>query len=193
MEQYKDRTRKKAFIGAIIGAAGSIAGGIIGARKRKKAAKREAERKAAIERNEKIMESTNSLNESLQGQDELQENFLNQYMKYGGSVKSSKYKSRDAKAFGGIGELIGGLMGGASSVVGAATGSPKVEQAGKQISNYVQGTIANRNAKRIEEQKEDIAAEPAPVVSSPTVVKPVQRYGGRSMPTNKTYKVRPKR
>lgn len=43
MIQYKDRKRKKAFIGAIIGAVGSLAGGIIGASKAKKQAQAQAQ------------------------------------------------------------------------------------------------------------------------------------------------------
>lgn len=46
MKQYKDRKRKKAFIGAIIGAVGSVAGGIINANK----AKQQAEAQAAAAR-----------------------------------------------------------------------------------------------------------------------------------------------
>ena len=102
MKNNKYKPRKKAFIGAIIGAATSIAGGIIGARKRKRAARREAARQKAIKRNEETYKSIEALNAGLEGQEEIQDNFMEQYMRYGGIAKNKKYKNRNKKAIGGI-------------------------------------------------------------------------------------------
>lgn len=204
MENIKYRPRKKAFIGAVIGAAASIAGGIIGARKRKKAARREAERQKALKRNEEVIKSTEALNAGLQGQEEIQDNFMEQYMKYGGSVRNPKYKDRKKKAIGGIGEIIGGVIGGASTIVGAATNNPEIATAGNAVGQAVGTGLANHNAKRIAEQRKDNLTKPIPInginadldTTLPTTLQPIKKYGGRSMTLvagSKGVKVKPRR
>lgn len=189
MENNKYKPRKKAFVGAVIGAVGSIAGGIISARKKKKEAAREADRQRAIAKNQEIVQSTNALNVGLEGQEELQKNFISQYMKYGGSVKSSKYKSRNKKAIGGIGEIIGGVIGGVSSITGAATGIPEIGAAGNAVGAAVGQGISNYNNKRIQEQREANLKKEVPMAGIPKgedFVLPdklpfVKKYGGRHM------------
>lgn len=204
MEQTKYRPRNKAFIGAAIGAVASIAGGLIGAAKKRKAAKREAARQKAIKRNEEIMKSTEALNAGLEGQEEIQDNFMEQYMKYGGSAKTSKYRSRKKKGIGGIGEIIGGVIGGASTIVGAATDTPEVAAAGNTIGQAVGQGLTNYNAKRVAEQRKDNLAKPVPMAgintngtaALPTTLEPIKKYGGRHMTLvagSKGVKVKPRR
>lgn len=185
MEQ-KYGKRKKAFIGAAIGAVASIAGGIIGGAKKRKAAKKEALRQKRLENFNNATNTANALNESLSGQQELQENFYDQYMKFGGKLK---YHNRNKKAIGGIGEIIGGVLQGAGTVASAVTGNDTYAQAGNLanvVGNYAQGSIANRNNKIIAKQKSDNVIEEDKLL----------KYGGRHMPLvagSKGVKVRTKR
>lgn len=178
--------RKKAFIGAAIGAVASIAGGIIGGAKKRKAAKREALRQKRLENFNNATNTANALNEGLEGQQEFQENFYDQYMKYGGKLK---YRDRNKKAIGGIGEIIGGVLQGAGTITSAVTGNDayaKVGNLANVVGNYAQGSIANRNAKIIAKQKSDNVIEEDKVL----------KYGGRSMPLvagSKGVKVKPRR
>lgn len=187
MKNNKYKPRKKAFIGAIIGAATSIAGGIIGARKRKRAARREAARQKAIKRNEETYKSIEALNAGLEGQEEIQDNFMEQYMRYGGIAKNKKYKNRNKKAIGGVGEIIGSAISGAANIVSAVTESPEIAQTGNVIGQTVGKGLAKHNAKRIAEQRKDNLTKPIPInrinansdLNLPTTLQPIKRYGGR--------------
>lgn len=192
MKDNKYKPRKKAFIGAIIGAATSIAGGIIGAKKKKKAARAEARRQEAIKRNEAIYKSTEAMNAGLAGQEDLQQNFMEQYMKYGGSTKTNIYKDRKKKAIGGLGEIIGGVIGGASNIVGAVTENPQITSAGNAIGSVVGQGITNHTNKRLAEQKQAKLEQEAQNGEFPTNAK----YGGRHMTLiagSKGVKVKPRR
>lgn len=192
MKDNKYKPRKKAFIGAIIGAATSIAGGIIGAKKKKKAAREEARRQEAIKRNDAIYKSTEAMNAGLAGQEDLQQNFMEQYMKYGGSTKTNIYKDRKKKAIGGIGEIIGGVIGGASNIVGAITENPQITSAGNAIGAVVGQGITNHTNKRLEEQKQAKLEQEAQNGELPATAK----YGGRHMTLiagSKGIKVKPRR
>ena len=183
MKNNKYKPRKKAFIGAIIGAATSIAGGIIGARKRKRAARREAARQKAIKRNEETYKSIEALNAGLEGQD----NFMEQYMRYGGIAKNKKYKNRNKKAIGGVGEIIGSAISGAANIVSAVTESPEIAQTGNVIGQTIGKGLAKHNAKRIAEQRKDNLTKPIHInginansdLNLPTTLQPIKRYGGR--------------
>lgn len=185
MEQ-KYGKRKKAFIGTAIGAVASIAGGLIGGAKKRKAAKREALRQQRLENFNNATNSANALNEGLEGQQEFQENFYDQYMRYGGKVK---YRNRNKKAIGGIGEIIGGVLQGAGTITSAVTNDDTYSNVGNLanvIGNYAQGSIANRNAKLNAKQRSSIIAEEDNLL----------KYGGRRMPLvggSKGIKVKPKR
>ena len=175
MKNNKYKPRKKAFIGAIIGAATSIAGGIIGARKRKRAARREAARQKAIKRNEETYKSIEALNAGLEGQEEIQDNFMEQYMRYGGIAKNKKYKNRNKKAIGGVGEIIGSAISGAANIVSAVTESPEIAQTGNVIGQTVGKGLAKHNAKRIAINGINANSD----LNLPTTLQPIKRYGGR--------------
>lgn len=178
--------RDKAFIGAAIGAVASIAGGIIGGAKKRKAAKQEELRQERLENFNNATNTANALNEGLEGQQELQKNFYEQYMKYGGKTK---YHNRNKKAIGGVGEIIGGVLKGAGTITSAVTEDDtynKVGNLANTIGNYTKGSIADRNAKFNAKQRSSIIAEEDNLL----------KYGGRRMTLvggSKGIKVKPKR
>lgn len=204
MKDNEYKPRKKAFIGAIISTAASVAGGIISARKKRIAAKREAARQEAIKRNEDIVRSTEALNAGLQGQDELQDDFLEQYMKYGGKTSNGKYKDRTKKSIGGIADILNGVIGGAGTIASATTDNPVYATAGQGLGQAVGQGLIQYNNKRLAEQRKDKLEEVIPIngintnydANLPTNLQPIKRYGGRYMPMvvgSKGVKTKPRR
>ena len=89
MNNYLNRPRRKAWIGAAIGAAVGIGSAIFGASKQKKA----QEQQYALQRN---MESRNTgltsaanLTQAYANADELDKEFRNRFMRYGGRKKAA--------------------------------------------------------------------------------------------------------
>lgn len=208
---YKDRKRKKAFIGALIGVAGSVVGGILSGNKAKKQAAAQAAEQERLRKEQELKEkrlaeynrtvnSTNSLNNNLVNADELENDFTNQYMKLGG--KASKYKNRNRKAWGGWGDVAGGLISATGSIVSGATGNPVFATAGNAISGLANTAInnanVNRNTARIQKNLNAPLSIPDKVSNAnyranlPTRL----RYGGRHMTLvsgSKGVKVKPRR
>lgn len=124
MNNYLNRPRRKAWIGAAIGAAVGIGSAIFGASKQKKA----QEQQYALQRN---MESRNTgltsaanLTQAYANADELDKEFRNRFMRYGGRKKAA-WGAEDTAA------LIGGLGSAGQSVATSLIGQAQ------QQSNYV--------------------------------------------------------
>lgn len=198
----KYKGRNKAFIGAAIGAVASIAGGLISGAKKKKEAKRQAliaKRNREFEENNK---NANAINEALASSESTyDEEFADRLMKYGG-----KKKYKDRKAWGGIGELVGGLIGGIGTVTEAATGVEGIGAAANTVGSAVgSGITSKMQSNASKKQEENLAAPLQQPVGVPTTdyrqglpkkLPAVQKYGGRHMPLvagSKGVKVRTKR
>lgn len=112
MIQYRDRLRKKAFIGAVIGAAASIAGGIIKGAKQKKAQERQQAEAQAAQDHKDALQNARALTSSYANQD-----YVDQYndkltLKCGGRVRTkANFGAEFAEALPGLGNLFGAVTG----------------------------------------------------------------------------------
>lgn len=200
--EKKYRKRDKAFIGAAIGAVASIAGGLIGgAKKRREAKRQEAIAKRNREYETRVNEA-NNINEALASNEgTYDEEFADRLMKYGG-----KKKYKDRKAWGGWGDVIGGVIGGIGTVAEAATETPGIGAAANTIGGAVGSGITNKMQQNASNRQERNLAAPLqqpigipnidPRKGLPTKLPMINKYGGRHMPLvagSKGVKVRPKR
>lgn len=124
MNNYLNRPRRKAWIGAAIGAAVGIGSAIFGASRQKKA----QEQQYALQRN---MESRNTgltsaanLTQAYANADELDKEFRNRFMRYGGRKKAA-WGAEDTSA------LISGLGSAGQSFATSLIGQAQ------QQANYV--------------------------------------------------------
>ena len=155
LNNYLNRPRKKAWLGAAIGAAVGIGSSIFGASRQKKA----QEQQYALQRNMEIrntgLTSAANLTQAYANADELNEEFRNRFLRYGGRRKAEtgtqtdtggwKWSDSDTSA------LISGLSSAGSNIATAMIGQAQ------QRANYV-NAINPLTSKKEDEAVYDSAA-----------------------------------
>ena len=151
LNNYLNRPRKKAWIGTAIGAAVGIGSAIFGASKQKKA----QEQQYALQRNMQLrntgLTSAANLTQAYANADELDEEFRNRFLRYGGRKKAEdgggyKRSSSDTDA------LISGLGSAGSSFATALVGQAQ------QRANYINAINPLMSDKKDNEAVYDSAA-----------------------------------
>ena len=130
LQNYLNRPRKKAWIGAAIGAAVGIGSAIFGASKQKKAQEQQFRLQRNMELRNAGLTSSANLNTAFANADELDEEFRNRFLRCGGRRKAEdgggfKWSSSDTDA------LISGLDSAGSSFATALVGQAS------QRANYI--------------------------------------------------------
>lgn len=130
LQNYLNRPRKKAWIGAAIGAAVGIGSAIFGASQQKKAQEQQFRLQRNMEVRNAGLTSAANLNRVFANADELDKEFRNRFLRCGGRRKAEdgggfKWSSSDTDA------LISGLGSAGSSFVTALVGQAQ------QRANYV--------------------------------------------------------
>lgn len=94
---YYGRPRQKAWLGAAIGAAVGLGSAIFGASKQKKAQEQQMKLQQAMEARNVGLTSAANLTQAYYNSDELNEEFRNRFLRYGGRRKA-KWGAEDATA-----------------------------------------------------------------------------------------------
>lgn len=144
LNNYLNRPRKKAWIGAAIGAAVGIGSAIFGASRQKKA----QEQQYALQRNMQLrntgLTSAANLTQAYANADELDEEFRNRFLRYGGRRKAA-WGAGDTTA------LINSLGSAGSNIATAMIGQAS------QRANYI-NAINPLTSKKEDEAVYDSAA-----------------------------------
>lgn len=144
LNNYLNRPRKKAWIGTAIGAAVGIGSAIFGASKQKKA----QEQQYALQRNMQLrntgLTSAANLTQAYANADELDEEFRNRFLRYGGRKKAA-WGAEDTTA------LINSLGSAGSNIATAMIGQAQ------QRANYI-NAINPLTSKKEDEAVYDSAA-----------------------------------
>lgn len=198
-KQYK---RRKAFIGAAIGAVASIAGGLIGGAKKRREAKRQAQIARRNRQYEMLSQEAQNLNAAMADYENTAgEDFEAKLKRYGGrsnmkrcggKVKrcGGQTKYRNRKAWGGTGELIGGLISAAGTIGSALTDQPVVAQAGNIIGNLAQRGFTNKMIKNNEKRIQGNLEQPLQQPVSPTANTDYREELPKRLPTMARYGTR---
>lgn len=130
LNNYFNRPRKKAWIGAAIGAAVGIGSSIFGASRQKKAQEQQFRLQRNMELRNTGLTSAANLNQTFANANELDEEFKNRFLRCGGRVKAEdgggfKWSSSDTDA------LISGLGDAGSNIATALVGQAS------QKANYI--------------------------------------------------------
>lgn len=88
LNNYLNRPRKKAWIGAAIGAAASIGSAIFGASQQRKAQQKQLALQRNTQAREAGVQSAMNLTQAYANYDELDEEFRNRFLRYGGRRKA---------------------------------------------------------------------------------------------------------
>ena len=88
LNNYLNRPRKKAWIGAAIGAAASIGSAIFGASQQRKAQQKQLALQRNTQAREAGIQSAMNLTQAYANYDELDEEFRNRFLRYGGRRKA---------------------------------------------------------------------------------------------------------
>lgn len=119
MNQYKDRTRDKAFIGAIIQGAKDISGGIINIF-RKREMERQQKRQEQIQRTSNAIQQESAANNAqIQNINQYRNDFMDQMMRCGGTVKKAcggKYNNRKKAKLGSALDWASVFLGAGASI-----------------------------------------------------------------------------
>ena len=89
INNYYSRPRQKAWLGAAIGAAVGISSAIFGASKQKKAQEQQMKLQQAMEARNVGLTSAANLTQAYSNSDELNEEFRNRFLRYGGRRKAA--------------------------------------------------------------------------------------------------------
>ena len=151
LQNYLNRPRKKAWIGAAIGAAVGIGSAIFGASQQKKAQEQQFRLQRNMELRNAGLTSSANLNRVFANADELDEEFRNRFLRCGGRRKAEdgggfKWSSSDTDA------LIGGLGSAGSSFATALVGQAQ------QRANYINAINPLISDKKDNESVYDSAA-----------------------------------
>ena len=130
LQNYLNRPRKKAWIGAAIGAAVGIGSAIFGASQQKKAQEQQFRLQRNMELRNAGLTSSANLNTAFANADELDKEFRNRFLRCGGRRKAEdgggfKWSSSDTDA------LISGLGSAGSNIATALVGQAS------QRANYI--------------------------------------------------------
>ena len=150
LNNYLNRPRKKAWIGAAIGAAVSIGSALFGASKQKQAQAKQYRLQRNMELRNTGLTSAANLTQAFSNANELDEEFRNRFYRYGGRRKAEegggyKWSSSDTDA------LISGLGSAGSSFATALVGQAS------QRANYI-NAVNPLTSKKDDEAVYDSAA-----------------------------------
>ena len=169
---YKNRKRRKAFIGALIGAVAGLAGSAISSavsNNKQKAAQEEAEREQELYNDyQQDVQAANNLNVNAESARDYRRAFRNQFMRCGGKRKAD---------FGT--ELLAALPGitsGASSVITSTMSNPAAAVGLSGAANIAAGLIGNRVQNKLAQRQNAAANIDSKNVIDATVT---GRYGCR--------------
>ena len=151
LNNYLNRPRKKAWVGAAIGAAVSIGSSIFGAISQKKAQQKQMMLQRNTELRNTGLTSASNLTKTFANADELDEEFRNRFLRCGGRRKAEdgggfKWSSSDTDA------LISGLGSAGSSFATSLIGQAQ------QRANYINAINPLMNDKKDNEAVYDSAA-----------------------------------
>ena len=135
LNNYLNRPRKKAWVGAAIGAAVGLASSIFGASQQKKAQRKQYRLQRNMENRNTGLTSAANLTQAYANADELDEEFRNRFLRYGGRRKaetgtqtnSGGWKWSDSDTS----DLISGLGSAGSNIATALVGQAS------QRANYI--------------------------------------------------------
>lgn len=145
LNNYLNRPRKKAWIGAAIGAAVGIGSAIFGASKQKKAQEQQYALQRATEARNTGLTSAANLTRTFANADELDEEFRNRFFLYGGRKKAA-WGAEDTSA------LISGLSSAGSNFATSLIGQAQ------QRANYINAINPLTSDKKDNEAIYDSAA-----------------------------------
>ena len=151
LNNYFNRPRKKAWVGAAIGAAVGIGSAIFGASRQKKAQEQQFRLQRNMELRNTGLTSSANLTRTFANADELDEEFRNRFLRCGGRRKAEdgggfKWSSSDTDA------LISGLGSAGSSFATALVGQAQ------QRANYINAINPLMSDKKDNEAVYDSAA-----------------------------------
>lgn len=150
LNNYLNRPRKKAWVGAAIGAAVGIGSALFGASKQKRAQEKQYRLQRNMELRNTGLTSASNLTQAFSNANELDEEFRNRFLRYGGRRKAKdgggfKWSSSDTDA------LISGLGNAGSTFATALVGQAS------QRANYI-NAINPLTSKKEDEAVYDSAA-----------------------------------
>ena len=147
MNNYLNRPRRKAWVGAAIGAAASIGSAIFGASRQKNAQEKQYALQRAAEARNTGLTSAANLTQAYANADELDREFKSRFMRMGGRKKCA-WGAEDTTA------LINGLGSAGSSIVTSIIGQAQQKAAYpgaiKPITNDRKDDVAYDSAARSE-------------------------------------------
>lgn len=151
LNNYLNRPRRKAWVGAAIGAAVGIGSAIFGASRQKKAQEQQMRLQRNMELRNTGLTSAANLSQAYANADELDEEFRNRFLRYGGRRKAEdgggfKWSSSDTDA------LISGLGSAGSNIATTLIGQAS------QRANYINAINPLMSDKKDNEAIYDSAA-----------------------------------
>ena len=147
LNNYLNRPRKKAWIGAAIGAAVGIGSAIFGASKQKKAQEQQMRLQRNMESRNTGLTSAANLTQAYANFDELDQEFRNRFMRMGGRKKCGWGADDTSALISGIGSAGSNI---ATSIIGEAQQRANYINAIKPITNDKKDNAAYDSAARSE-------------------------------------------
>lgn len=147
LQNYLNRPRKKAWIGAAIGAAVSIGSSIFGASRQKKAQEQQYALQRAAEARNTGLTSAANLTQAYANADELDREFRSRFMRMGGRKKCGWGAEDTTALINGLGSAGSNI---ATSIIGEAQQKAAYPGAIKPITNDRKDDVAYDSAARSE-------------------------------------------